>query len=162
MKNKRNVFILFAIVIIILGAVFYNNLNFNLTQLGTSKFYIKLPTGYDKKTDDFSEDQIAYFYKDDESVDFDVYQWSKEGKYTLDEEANYFASEYDTTATKIFVNNIDGFKYISKETYDNYVYTVINYMFDDGDDIVEISFWTINNKEELETVDKIINTLIKK
>ena len=43
------------------------------TQLGTSDFSIVLPTGYAAAKDDMDEDQVAYFYKDDNSIDFDVY-----------------------------------------------------------------------------------------
>ena len=41
------------------------------TQLGTSDYSIVLPTGYASVEDDFGEDQVAYFYKDDASIDFD-------------------------------------------------------------------------------------------
>jgi predicted small lipoprotein YifL len=44
------------------------------TQLGTSDFSIVLPKGYASTADDLDEDQVAYFYKDDKSIDFDVYQ----------------------------------------------------------------------------------------
>ena len=43
------------------------------TQLGTSDFSIVLPEGYALTEDDLDEDQVAYFYKDDNSIDFDVY-----------------------------------------------------------------------------------------
>ena len=44
------------------------------TQLGTSDFSIVLPEGYALEEDDMEEDQIAYYYKDENSIDFDVYQ----------------------------------------------------------------------------------------
>ena len=78
------------------------------TQLGTSDFSIVLPKGYALTEDDFDEDQVAYFYKDDNSIDFDVYQWEKGDEYTLESEANYFAAEYDTTAEAVTVNGITG------------------------------------------------------
>ena len=56
------------------------------TQLGTSDFSIVLPAGYASAEDDMAEDQVAYFYKDDNSVDFDVYQWAKGDDYTLESE----------------------------------------------------------------------------
>ena len=71
------------------------------TKIGTSEFSIILPEGYAATEDDLDEDQIAYYFKDDQSIDFDVYQWDKEGKYTLKEEAAYFASEYNATAEEI-------------------------------------------------------------
>ena len=50
-------------------------------------------------------------------------------------------------------------QYISTEEYEGAEYTVINYMFDDGENIVELCFWTINTVEELAAVDAIISTL---
>lgn len=129
------------------------------TQLGTSKVFIELPEGFVETEDEFDEDQVAYYYKDDQSIDFDVYQWAKNDTYVLEEEAAYFAAEYGTTATEVTVNGIPGMQYISTEEYEGAEYTVINYMFDDGENIVELCFWTINTVEELAAVDAIISTL---
>lgn len=131
------------------------------TQLGTSDFSIVLPDGYALAEDDMDEDQVAYFYKDDNSIDFDVYQWAKGDEYTLESEANYFAVEYGTTAKAVTVNGINGWKYISAEDFEGNTYTVVNYMFEDDTYIVELSFWTIGTEEEYKAVDEIINTLKK-
>ena len=88
------------------------------TQLGTSDFSIVLPAGYASTEDDFDEDQVAYFYKDDTSIDFDVYQWVKNVEFTLESEANHFATEYSTTAEEVTVNGISGYKYVSTEEYE--------------------------------------------
>ena len=111
--------------------------------------------------DDFDEDQVAYFYKDDNSIDFDVYQWAKGDEYTLESEANHFAAEYGTTAEAVTVNGIKGYKYVSTEDYEGNTYTVVNYMFEDDTNIVEICFWTVNTDAEYSAVDEIINTLKK-
>jgi hypothetical protein len=129
------------------------------TQLGTSDLSIVLPKGYAAAEDDLDEDQVAYYYKDDNSIDFDVYQWEKGDKYTLESEANYFAAEYGTTAEAVTVNGIKGYKYVSCEDYGSKTYTVVNYMFEDDTCIVEICFWTIDTAEEYKAVDEIINTL---
>ena len=131
------------------------------TQLGTSDFTIVLPNGYASAEDDFDEDQVAYFYKDDNSIDFDVYQWEKGDEYTLESEAKYFAAEYGTTAEAITINGISGWKYISTEDFEGNTYTVVNYMFEDDTYIVEIAFWTINTEAEYTAVNEIINTLKK-
>ena len=131
------------------------------TQLGTSAFSIVLPDGYASTEDDFEEDQVAYFYKDDESIDFDVYQWEKGDQYTLESEANAFAAAYDAEAEAVTVNGINGMKYVSLEEFDGYTYTVVNYMFEDDTYIVELSFWTIDTAEEYAAVDEILNTLTK-
>ena len=131
------------------------------TQLGTSDFSIVLPTGYAAAKDDMDEDQVAYFYKDDNSIDFDVYQWEKGDQYTLESEANYFAAEYGTTAEAVTVNGINGMKYVSAEDYEGNTYTVVNYMFEDDTNIVEICFWTVDTDAEYKAVDEIIQTLKK-
>ena len=131
------------------------------TQLGTSDFTIVLPNGYASAKDDLDEDQVAYFYKDDNSIDFDVYQWEKGDEYTLESEANYFVAEYGTVAEAVTVNGINGMKYVSAEDYEGNTYTVVNYMFEDDTNIVEICFWTVDTDAEYKAVDEIINTLKK-
>ena len=131
------------------------------TQLGTSDFSIVLPAGYASAEDDMDEDQVAYFYKDDNSVDFDVYQWAKGDDYTLESEANAYAEQYNTTAEAVVVNEINGMKYVSEEEYEGITYTVLNYMFEDDVYIVEICFWTAGNDAEYKAVDEILNTLKK-
>ena len=158
MKKIMAVFLVILMVATLVACGNSNKEN-EKTQLGTSKLSLVLPKGFAATEDDLAEDQVAYYYKDDRSIDFDVYQWAKEGKYTLEEEAAYFAAEYETTASEVSVNGLPGMKYISVEEYDGKEYTVINYMFDDGKYIVELCFWTINTEEELALVDEIINTI---
>ena len=131
------------------------------TRLGTSAFTVVLPEGYSQKTDDMDEDQVAYFHKDDNSVDFDVYQWKKGSEYTLEAEANAYAEDYDTVAEPVTVNGINGMKYVSIEEYEGVFYTVENYMFEDDVNIVEISFWTIDSEGEHKTIKSILDTLKK-
>lgn len=154
--------LLFLVLSMFFAFVACDNKSQEQVQLGSSEFYITLPEGYKEAEDDFSEDQVAYYYKDDESIDFDVYQWAKEDKYTLKEEANYFATQYDSIASEVEINGINGMKYVSNEIYDNNEYSVINYMFDDSESIVEISFWTVENTKELEYVESIISTIVRK
>ena len=87
--------------------------NDKYTRIGTSEFEIILPEGYVNTEDDLDEDQIAYYFKDDKSIDFDVYQWDKESKYTLKDEAEYFAKEYNAVPEEVKINGIDGMKYAS-------------------------------------------------
>ena len=131
------------------------------TQLGNSAFSIVIPDGYVVTEDDMSEDQIAFYHKDDNSMDFDVYQWEKGDQYTLESEANYFAAAYGTTAEAVTINGIKTMKYVSMEDYEGLTYTVINYLFEDDTYIVEISFWTNASEAEYDVVDSIINTLKK-
>ena len=135
--------------------------NAKTIRIGTSAFSIVLPEGYASVEDEMDEDQIAYYYKDDNSIDFDVYQWAKGDEYTLESEANHFATEYGTTAEAVTVNGIKGYKYVSSEEYEGNTYTVVNYMFEDDTNIVEICFWTVDSDAEYKAVDEIINTLKK-
>jgi len=129
------------------------------TPLGSSALSIIIPEGYVLTDDEFAEDQVAYYYKDDASIDFDVYQWEKGDQYTLETEAEYFAAQYNTTAEAVTVNDINGMKYVSTEDYEGSTYTVVNYMFEDDTYIVELCFWTEGTEEDYADVEAIINTL---
>jgi hypothetical protein len=131
------------------------------TQLGTSAFSIVLPKGYAQTEDDMDEDQIAYYYKDDKSIDFDVYQWAKGDQYTLESEAIAYTAVYGTAPESVVINGINGMKYVSQEEFEGKVYTVANYMFEDDVYIVELCFWTVGTAEEYAAVDEILNTLKK-
>ena len=131
------------------------------TKLGTSAFSIVLPAGYASTADDLLEDQVAYFYKDADSVDFDVYQWAKGTTYTLKSEAATYAAEYGTTAAPVTVNGISGYKYVSLEEYEGVTYTVLNYMFEDDTYIVELCFWTNASEAEIAVAGEILATLKK-
>ena len=156
---KKFVSVLLALAMIVALAACGNTTAPEATQMGTSKVYVVLPEGFVETEDEFDEDQVAYYHKDDQSIDFDVYQWAKGDEYVLEDEAAYFAAEYGATAEAVTVNGVSGMKYISTEAYGEHEYTVINYMFDDGENIVELCFWTINTEEELAAVDAIINTV---
>ena len=108
---KKIALLAFALALVLALAACGNNAK--PTQLGTSDFTIVLPNGYASAKDDMDEDQVAYFYKDDNSIDFDVYQWEKGDQYTLESEANYFAAEYGAVAEAVTVNGINGMKYVS-------------------------------------------------
>ena len=156
---KKIALLAFALALVLALAACGNNAK--PTQLGTSDFSIVLPTGYAAAKDDMDEDQVAYFYKDDNSIDFDVYQWEKGDEFTLESEANHFAAEYGTTAEAVTVNGINGYKYVSIEDYEGKTYTVVNYMFEDDTYIIELCFWTVDTAEEYAAVDEILNTLKK-
>ena len=153
----KKIFSLVLFVVLCFALVACGN---KYTQIGTSDLYFELPNGYEMIDDDFDDDQIAYYFKDDQSIDFDIYQWDKNGQYTLEDEANYFATEYNSVAQAIKVNGINGFKYESVESYDGETYTVVNYMFEDDKYIVEICFWTVDQAEK-DFAQEIIDTLKK-
>ena len=102
------------------------------------------------------EDQVAYFCKEDYSIDFDVYRWEKGDEYTLKFEVNYFAAEYGTTTEVVTVNGINCMKYVFAEELEGETYTVVNHMFEEDTNIVEICFWTVNFDEEYAAVDEVL------
>ena len=133
----------------------------NAEKLGETSFSIVLPKGYNLTEDEtVEEDQIAYYYKDDNSIDFDVYAWTKEN-YVLKDEAEFFATEYNTTAGEVSINGNDGYLYISIEEFENKLWTVYNYLFEDDKFILEIAFWTDGSEKEIADVNAILATLIK-
>ena len=159
MKNFKNLFY-FVLVCFFICTIF-GCATEKTEKLWETSFSILLPAGYKLTEDvDAEEDQIGYYYKDDKSIDFDVYAWEKED-FILQDEAQYFAAEYNATADKISVNGNDGYIYISKEVYDDVEWTVYNYLFEDDKYIIEISFWTNNSEKELADVDAILSTLKK-
>lgn len=108
-----------------------------------------------------TEDQIAYYYKDDDSMDFDVYQWVKTDGSTLKSEAEYYATEHGTVANAIEINGIAGMKYISTEEYEGEDYEVVSYIFEDDTSFIRLCFWTDDSEQEYAAVDGVINTLKK-
>lgn len=155
-KNLIYVILASSILCTFLGCV-----SKNAEKLGETSFSIVLPSGYNLTEDEtVEEDQIAYYYKDDNSIDFDVYAWTKEN-YELKEETAYFAAEYNSTATEVSVNGNNGYVYISKENYDDKLWTVYNYLFEDDKNILELSFWTDGSEKEIADVNAILATLIK-
>ena len=155
-KNLIYVILASSILCTFLGCV-----SKNAEKLGETSFSIVLPSGYNLTEDEtVEEDQIAYYYKDDNSIDFDVYAWSKEN-YELKEEAKYFAAEFNSTATNFSINGNDGYLYISIEEFENKLWTVYNYLFEDDKFILELSFWTDGSEKEIADVNAILATLIK-
>ena len=159
MKNFKNLF--YFVLVCFFACTVIGCAQEKTEMLGETSFSILLPAGYKLTEDvDAEEDQIAYYYKDNKSIDFDVYAWEKEN-YVLKDEAQYFASEYNSTASEFSVNGIDGYVYISQEVYDDIEWTVYNYLFEDDKYIIEISFWTNNSEKELADVATILSTLKK-
>lgn len=159
MKKFKNLF--YVILATFILCSFFSCASKKAEKLGETQFSITLPKGYNLTEDEeIEEDQIAYYYKDDASIDFDVYAWDKEN-FILKEEAEYFATEYNSTASEISVNGNDGYLYISEEMYDNVTWTVYNYLFEDNNYILELAFWTDGSEKEISDLNAILSTLKK-
>lgn len=129
--------------------------------LGTSALSVIVPAGYvegERTPEDRADDQVAYYYSNNSLMDFDIYQFAKDGK-TLEDYAKEECDQYSgTDLTTSEINGIPVVSYKSVETYDILEYNVINYLFESGDDFVEICFW-LDGDIAAEEVDAIIQTL---
>ena len=133
-------------------------------QLGTSVYTVEIPVSFTegKRTEEeIRDDMVAYMRSDETLLDFDVYQFAKEGlpeklaEYVEQEAAEYKAFEVKTNEK---INGIDTAWYRAKETYDGKEYTTLSYLLDEGDQYVEIAFWLDGETAE-EEAQAIINTL---
>ena len=126
--------------------------------LGTTGFNISIPSDYysgEVTKDDRKDDQIAYYKSDDHLMDFDVYQFGKDGM-TLEEYAKKEAKEYKADDVKeVTYNGICMMLYYSQEEYDGESYSVANYIFENDDDFAELSFWLDGDDAE-ELVEQIL------
>ena len=88
-------------------------------------------------------------------MDFDVYQFDKDGM-SLEEYANEEAAEYKADGVEeVTYNGISMMQYYSQEEYDGESYHVANYIFENDDDFVELTFWLDGDDAE-ELVEKIL------
>ncbi len=133
-------------------------------RLGTSVYTIILPDGFVEEElteEDREEDMVAYLHCDTIPLDFDVYQFSKEGfpedlaEYTRLEAVTYGAFEI---AAGEKINGIDVGWYRARESFEGQEYLTLCFLLDDGDRYVEISFWIRGDSSE-EAAQAVMNTL---
>ena len=133
-------------------------------RLGTSVYAIQIPESYiegERTDEDVNDDMVSYMHSPDTLLDFDVYQFSKDGYPDalagfLEQEATQFeATEIVTDGS---INGIDVGWYRAVETYDGQEYATLTYVLEGGDDYVEIAFWLDGETAE-EEAQAIINTL---
>lgn len=117
-------------------------------QLGTSDFFLTVPADFkqgEMTEEDIADDQKAYWYSDESLLDFDVYQFSKEGlpetlaEYVVQEAADYQGVSQLTTDGEI--SGIPAAWYRAVEEYDEGEYDTITFIFDRGDEYIEVVFW---------------------
>ena len=133
-------------------------------RLGTSAFTVMVPAHFtegEMTAEDIADDQVAYYRSDATLLDFDVYQFSKEGypdalaDFVTEEAAEYNGTDIVTDAE---INGITAGSYRSVEESDGVDYPVITYAFEDNGEYVEIAFWLDGDTAEAEA-DAIISTL---
>ena len=128
-------------------------------QLGTLPFCLSVPVGYRLDEEETVGDrQLWYYLSDNSPLDFDVYQWKKDGdtleKYAIEEAGKYEAEHVDYRT----VNDIFLAYYYSYEEDEGRMYSVINYLFEDGDQFMKVSFW-LDGEIAVRQADRIASTL---
>ena len=134
-------------------------------QLGTSPFWIDVPVGFvpgEVTEEDIADDQVAYYYSEKTLLDFDVYQFSKDGY--PDNLAEYAAEESDgyTAVSELVtdgeINGVPAAWYRTVEEYDEAEYETLTYILDGGGEYVDLVFWLDGDNAEAEAA-AIVNTL---
>ena len=134
-------------------------------QLGTSPFNLYAPDDFQQGSmtdEDVSDDQVAYWYSEASLLDFDVYQFSKEGlPQTLAEDAQQEVADYPVISelvTDAEINGIPVAWYRTVEECEEGEYDTITYIMDTGDEYVEVVFWLDGLTADAEA-DYIIHNL---
>ena len=134
-------------------------------RLGTSAFVLTVPAGFtegEMTQEDIDDDQVAYYYSNETPLDFDVYQFSKDGypnalaEYAAEEVTGY--NEVSQLVTDGEVNGIPAAWYRTVEVYQDTSFNTLTYIMDGGDEYVEIVFWLDGENADAEA-DAIIRTL---
>ena len=117
-------------------------------RLGESDFTLDVPADFeqgDMTEEDIADDQVAYWYSEASLLDFDVYEFSKDGlpealaDYAVLEAADYEGvTEIETDAE---VNGVPVAWYRAVEEYEDGEYDTVTCIFDGGDEYVEVVFW---------------------
>ena len=134
-------------------------------RLGSSDYTIEIYDHYvygEVTEDDIADDQVAYLYSDQSKLDFDVYQFSKEGHaenledYVAEEAADYDAvTEIEREGV---INDIPVAWYRTTEEYEGESYETITYILDNDDQYVEVVFW-LDGADAEDEARMIIRTL---
>lgn len=131
--------------------------------IGTTSYIITVPSDYygaDVTEEERRDDMIAYYKSDEHLMDFDVYQFPKDGE-TLDEYTAKEAHQYGAESFEKVVlgdGNIDATLYYSEEEYSGVKYKVANYIFETTTEFGELVFWLDGDDAE-ELVKDIMSTL---
>ena len=153
-----------ALCLMLLAACAVAEAGTKVFQLGTSAYTVEIAESFEegeRTEEDIADDMVAYMHSPDTLLDFDVYQFSKDGypddlaEFAQAEGEDYEAIEIVTDGE---INGIAAAWYRAEETYDGVTYTTLTYVLEDGDDYVEIAFWLDGEDAEAEA-QAIIETL---
>lgn len=134
-------------------------------RLGTSDYSVTVLSAYAEGalTDaDIADGQVAYYACEETPVDFDVYQFRKEGlpeapvEYAAQEALDY--PDASQTVTDDEINGIPIAWYRAHETYEGEIYDTLTCILDDGDGFVKLVFW-LDGRTAMQEVNAIIGSL---
>lgn len=134
-------------------------------QLGTTPFFMDVPAGFvpgEMTEEDIEDDQVGYYHSEDTLLDFDVYQFSKDGyPNEMTEYVAWEAESYEGVSEMVTDGEINGVPvcwYRTVEQYEDVDYNTITYLMEHSDEYVEVVFWLDGDTADAEAA-AIINTL---
>jgi len=102
---------------------------------------------------------IAYYRSDRHAMDFDIYQFARNGR-TLEEYAAAEAKQYGADGTDtVEFGGVRFVFYLSDEKYDDVEYRVASFLFAAGDDLGELVFWLDGGEEAAELTEQILASI---
>ena len=130
--------------------------------IGTTGYYIVVPADYvpgEVTKEEQQDDMIAYYRSDRHAMDFDIYQFARNGR-TLEEYAAAEAVQYGANGTDtVEYNGVPLVFYVSHEQHDGVEYRVASFLFTAGDDFGELVFWLDGGEEAAELTEQILSTI---
>lgn len=131
-------------------------------RLGVSIFYVNIPNSYSRGTvtaEDVAKGMVGYYLSEESTLDFDVYQFSKEGLPTaLEDYAAAAAAEYEAVATVGQINGIAVASFDAEQDYNGESYSTRTYILDTGTGYIVVTFWLDGETAEAEAL-RIMNSL---
>ena len=135
-------------------------------RLGDSPFILYVPGDFEAgglTLEDEEDDQMAYYTSEATALDFDVYQFGKDGlPESLSEHVAQEAAEYPVITELVTdgeINDVPVGWYRTVEECEEGEYDTITYIMDASDSFVEIVFWLDGFTAEAEA-DYIIHNLL--
>lgn len=134
-------------------------------RLGTSPFTMVVPASFTEgevTQEESEDDMVAYYYSPETLLDFDIYQFNKDGyPNDLAVYAQEEASGYNSVSELVTDSEINGIPvawYRTVEAYKDTEFNTLTYILDAGDEYVEVVFWLDGENADAEA-DAIICTL---
>lgn len=120
-------------------------------HIGDSDYYVSVPAGYElgeMTEEDIADGQIAYYYRGEDEIDFDIYQFPKADEdagdlldYVKKEAAVYGVTEGVGEVYRQIGDDLIIYEYQTEEEYEGNLYTTYTYVWENEADYFEIVVW---------------------